>query len=140
MLFHEIFLIFVYLFIWTLFWKYNFNIINKNKNEIDIVLSCKKFFGNCFPLPKCPTFIWYYILKIIKNVIDDNIDQFSNDTFTGENDELCEDLSIWDKKLIYEIIKVEKIKGNEINFESANIMYENAISFINDITQGFYFN
>ena len=77
---------------------------------------------------------------IIKNVIDDNINQFSNDTFTGENDELCEDLSIWDKKLIYEIIKVEKIKGNEINFESANIMYENAISFINDITQGFYFN
>ena len=120
--------------------RYNFNIINKNKNEIDIVLSCKKFFGNCFPLPKCPTFIWYYILMIIKNVIDDNINQFSNDTFTGENDELCEDLSIWDKKLIYEIIKVEKIKGNEINFESANIMYENAISFINDITQGFYFN
>ena len=39
-----------------------------------------------------------------------------------------------------EIIKVENIKGNEINFESANTMYENAISFINDITQGFYFN
>ena len=122
--------------------KYNLNLIEKNnKYDIDIVLSCKKFFSDCFPLPKCPTFIWYHILMAIKNVIDDNIDQFNNTTFIGENDELSEDLSIWDKKLIYEILKIEKIKeNNSINYENAKIMYENAISFINDITQGFYFN
>ena len=68
-------------------------------------LSCKKFFVDCFPLPKCPVFIWYYVLMIIKNVIDENISLFSNDTFTAENDELCEDLIVWDKKLVYEIIK-----------------------------------
>ena len=121
--------------------RHNLNIIEKNnKYKTDMSLSCKKFFVDCFPLPKCPVFIWYYVLMIIKNVIDENISLFSNDTFTAENDELCEDLIVWDKKLVYEIIKVEKIKGNEIKFEDANIMYENAISFINDITQGFYFN
>ena len=121
--------------------RHHINLIEKNnKYNIDIVLSCKKFFMECFPLPKCPVFIWYHILMIIKNVIDENIELFSNDTFMGENEDLCEDLSIWDNKLIYEIIKVEKMKGNEIRFESANIMYENAISFVNDITQGFYFN
>ena len=121
--------------------RHHINLIEKNnKYNIDIVLSCKKFFMECFPLPKCPVFIWYHILMIIKNVIDENIELFSSDTFIGENEDLCEDLSIWDNKLIYEIIKVEKMKGNEIRFESANIMYENAISFVNDITQGFYFN
>ena len=122
--------------------KYNLNLIEKNnKYDIDILLTCKKFFSDCFPLPKCPTFIWYHILMAIKNVIDDNITQFNNTTFIGENDELSEDSSIWDKKLIYEILKIEKIKEkNTINYENAKIMYENAISFINDITQGFYFN
>ena len=122
--------------------KYNLNMIEKNnKYDIDIVLSCKKFFADCFPLPKCPTFMWYHVLMAIKNVIDDNIAQFNNTTFIGENDELSEDLSIWDKKLIYEIMKIEKIKENNvINYERAKNMYENAISFINDITQGFYFN
>ena len=121
--------------------RHHINLIEKNnKYNIDIVLSCKKFFMECFPLPKCPVFIWYHILMIIKNVIDENIELFSSDTFIGENEDLCEDLSIWDNKLIYEIIKVEKMKGNEIRFENANIMYENAISFVNDITQGFYFN
>ena len=121
--------------------RHNINLIEKNnKYNTDIVLSCKKFFLECFPLPKCPVFIWYHILMIIKNVIDENIELFSNDTFSAENEDLCEDLSVWENKLIYEIIKVEKMKGNEIRFESANIMYENAISFVNDITQGFYFN
>ena len=121
--------------------RHNINLVEKNnKYNTDIVLSCKKFFLDCFPLPKCPVFIWYHILMIIKNVIDENIELFSNDTFTGENEDLCEDMSVWENKLIYEIIKVEKMKGNEIRFESANIMYENAISFVNDITQGFYFN
>ena len=122
--------------------KYNLNLIEKNnKYDIDIVFTCKKFFTDCFPLPKCPSFIWYHILMSIKNVIDDNITLFNNTTFIGENDELSEDLSIWDKKLIYEILKIEKIKGNNtINYENAKIKYENAISFINDITQGFYFN
>ena len=121
--------------------RHHINLIEKNnKYNIDIVLSCKKFFMECFPLPKCPVFIWYHILMIIKNVIDENIELFSSDTFIGENEDLCEDVSIWDNKLIYEIIKVEKMKGNEIRFEGANIMYENAISFVNDITQGFYFN
>ena len=122
--------------------KYNSNLIEKNnKYDIDIVFTCKKFFTDCFPLPKCPSFIWYHILMSIKNVIDDNITLFNNTTFIGENDELSEDLSIWDKKLIYEILKIEKIKGNNtINYENAKIKYENAISFINDITQGFYFN
>ena len=122
--------------------KYNLNMKEKNnKYETDIVLSCKKFFSDCFPLPKCPTFIWYHILMAIKDVIDENIAQFNNTSFIGENDELSEDLSIWDKKLIYEIMKIEKIKENNIiNYENAKTMYENAISFINDITQGFYFN
>ena len=122
--------------------KYNLNLIEKNnKYDIDIVFTCKKFFTDCFPLPKCPSFIWYHILMSIKSVIDDNITLFNNTTFIGENDELSEDLSIWDKKLIYEILKIEKIKGNNtINYENAKIKYENAISFINDITQGFYFN
>ena len=121
--------------------RYNLNSEEKNnKYNVNIVLTCKKFFNDCFPLPKCPVFLWYHILMSIKNVIDENIEQFSNDIFLGENAELCEDLSIWDKKLIYEIIKVEKIKGKEINIENANIMYENAFSFVNDISQGFYFN
>ena len=122
--------------------KYNLNLIEKNnKYDIDIALTCKKFFTDCFPLPKCPSFIWYHTLMSIKNVIDDNITLFNNTTFIGENDELSEDLSIWDKKLIYEILKIEKIKGNNtINYENVKIKYENAISFINDITQGFYFN
>ena len=120
--------------------KYNLNIIEKNdKYKTEIVPICKKFFSSCFPLPKCPVFIWYHILMIIKNVIDENIEDFSNDIFMEENNELFEDLSIWDKKLIYEIIKVEKIKGNNIRFENANTMYENAISFVNELTQGFYF-
>ena len=42
----------------------------------------------------------------IKNVIDENIEEFSNDTFMDENNDLYEDLSILDKKIIYEIIKV----------------------------------
>ena len=121
--------------------KYYLNIIEKNdKYNIDIVLSCKQFFTECFPLPKCPVFLWYHILMTIKNVIDENIEEFSNDTFMDENNDLYEDLSIWDKKLIYEIIKVEKIKGNNIKFEIANTMYENAISFVNELIQGFYFN
>ena len=82
-----------------------------------------------------------YSYGIIKNIIDDNITLFSNDNFIGENNDLCEDLFIWDKKLIYEIIKIERHRGNnEINIDEANNMYENAISFINDITQGLYFN
>ena len=121
--------------------RHNFNLIEKNnKYNTDIVLSCKKFFNDCFPLPKCPTFIWYHVLMIIKSVIDENMELFNNDTFIGESEELCEELSIWDKKLIYEIIKIEKINRNKINVEEANNMYENAISFVNDITQGFYFN
>ncbi len=121
--------------------KYYLNIIEKiDKYKIDIVLSCKQFFTECFPLPKCPVFLWYHILMTIKNVIDENIEEFSNDTFMDDNNDLYEDLSIWDKKLIYEIIKVEKIKGNNIKFEIANTMYENAISFVNELIQGFYFN
>ena len=121
--------------------RYNFDKIeNNNKYNINIVLTCKKFFVDCFPLPKCPTFIWYHTIMVIKNVIDENIEEFNNDNFIGEYDELSEDLSIWEKKLIYEIMKVEKIIGNIINFEKAKMMYENSISFINDITQGFYFN
>ena len=121
--------------------RYNLDKIeNNNKYNIDIVLTCKKFFNDCFPLPKCPAFIWYHIIMINKNVIDENIEEFNNDIFIGEHDELSEDLSIWEKKLIYEIMKVEKITGNKINFENAKMMYENSISFINDITQGFYFN
>ena len=122
--------------------RHNLNIIeNNNKYDINIELSCKKFFENCFPLPKCPIFLWYHVLMIIKNIIDDNITLFSNDNFIGENNDLCEDLFIWDKKLIYEIIKIERHRGNnEINIDEANNMYENAISFINDITQGLYFN
>ena len=121
--------------------RHNLNLIEKNnKYNTDIVLSCKKFFNDCFPLPKCPIFIWYHVLMIIKSVIDENMELFNNDTFIGESEELCEELSIWDKKLIYEIIKIEKINRNKINVEEANNMYENAISFVNDITQGFYFN
>ena len=121
--------------------RHNLNIIeNNNKYDLNIVLTCKKFFSDCFPLPKCPTFIWYHIIMIIKNLIDENIIDFNNYIFIGENGEVSEDLSIWEKKLIYEIMKVEKIIGNKIDFEKAKMMYENSITFINDITQGFYFN
>ena len=77
---------------------------------------------------------------IIKNLIDENIIDFNNYIFIGENGEVSEDLSIWEKKLIYEIMKVEKIIGNKIDKKKKKMMYENSITFINDITQGFYFN
>ena len=122
--------------------KYNLNKIERNgKNNINIVACTKKFFDNCFPLPKCPAFIWYHVLMLIKNVIDDNITLFNNDTFLNDNDNnICEQLFIWEKKLINDLIKIEKMKKNKINYDDAQKMYENAVTFMNDITQGLYFN
>jgi hypothetical protein len=124
--------------------KYNIYKINKKgKKEINIMECTQKFFENCFPLPKCPTFMWYHILMMIKNVIDDNINMFSDDTFLNDNNNnFCEQLFIWQKKLIYEIIKIENYssKKNKIIYEDAHKMYEKAVTFVNDITQGLYFN
>ncbi len=122
--------------------KYNLNKIERNgNNNINIVACTKKFFDNCFPLPKCPSFIWYHILMLIKNVIDDNITLFNNDTFLNDSDNnICEQLFIWEKKLINNLIKIENMKNNKINFDDAQKMYENAVTFMNDITQGLYFN
>ena len=119
--------------------SFNLNIIENNNNHINIVAITKKFFENCFPLPKCPSFIWYHILMILKQVIDDNISFFNNDTFLDFEDNICEQLFIWDKKLIYELTKIEKIKKNNISFDEAQKMYENATTFLNDVIQGVYF-
>ena len=121
--------------------NHNLNIITRNnKNNVNIVSSTKKFFENCFPLPKCPSFIWYDILHLIKIVIDDNISLFNNDTFSEIDDNTCEQLFVWNKKLIYELMKTEKMKKNNINFNEAQKMYEKATTFFNDIIQGLYFN
>jgi hypothetical protein len=125
--------------------KYNSSKIDKKvKTNINLVASTKKFFDNCFPLPKCPAFLWYHALMIIKKVIDDNISMFNNDTFLNDNNDnnICEQLFIWDKKLINYLIKIENIKNNKnkINYNNARNMYENAVTFMNDITQGLYFN
>ena len=121
--------------------NYNLNKIDKNEqNDVNIVDSTKRFFDNCFPLPKCPAFIWYHILMIIKNVIDENIYLFNNDTFFDYDDNTCEQLFVWDKKLIYDLIKIEKMRGNKISYIEAEKMYENAVTFINDVIQGVYFN
>ena len=120
--------------------RYNLNKIEKNENDVNIVASTKKFFDNCFPLPKCPSFIWYHIVMLIKNVIDDNISLFNNDTFFDNENNICEQLFVWEKKLIYDLIKIEKMNNNMINYEESKKMYENAVTFINDITQGIYFN
>ena len=121
--------------------NHNLNIITRNnKNNVNIVSSTKKFFENCFPLPKCPSFIWYDILHLIKIVIDDNISLFNNDTFSEIDDNTCEQLFVWDKKLIYELMKTEKMKKNNINLNEAQKMYEKATTFFNDIIQGVYFN
>ena len=120
--------------------SYNLNKIEKNENNVNIVVSTKKFFDNCFPLPKCPSFIWYHIIMIIKNVIDDNIALFNNDTFFDNENNICEQLFVWEKKLIYDLIKIEKMNHNIISYEESKKMYENAVTFINDITQGIYFN
>ena len=121
--------------------NHNLNKISKNaQNNINIVDSTKRFFENCFPLPKCPSFIWYHILIIIKNVIDENIYLFNNDTFFDFEDNSCEQLFIWDKKLIYDLIKIEKMRGNQITYDEAERMYENAVTFYNDVIQGVYFN
>ena len=122
--------------------KYNIHIIErKGKTNINIVSCTKNFFDNCFPLPKCPTFLWYHVLMTIKKVIDDNITMFNNDTFINDNN-ICEQLVLWDKKLINNLIKIENIKNNKnkINYDDAHNMYENAVMFMNDITQGLYFN
>ena len=124
--------------------KYNFSKLEKNENNsngINIVESIKIFFGKCFPLPKCPSFIWYHILMLIKNVIDDNIYLFDSYTFFDiENNSNCEQLFVWDKKLIYDLIKIEKMKKNNISFNEGHKMYENAVTFLNDVVQGIYFN
>ena len=121
--------------------NYNLNKIEKkDQNNVNIVDSTKRLFYNCFPLPKCPAFIWYHILMIIKNVIDENIYLFINDTFWDYDDNTCEQLFVWDKKLIYDLIKIEKMRGNKISFDEAEKMYENAVTFINDVIQGVYFN
>ena len=125
--------------------KHNFYKIEKSKgnniNNVNIVESTKKFLGRCFPLPKCPSFIWYHIVMLIKTVIDDNIYLFDSFTFSDmENNSSCEQLFIWDKKLIYDLIKIEKMKNNPINFTEAQKMYENAVTFLNDVFQGVYFN
>ena len=121
--------------------KHNINTIQGNMNyNVDIVTSIKKFYESCFPLPKCPSFIWYHILIILKTVIDNNISLFNNDTFLSDNDDVCEQIFIWDEKLIYNLIKIEKLKKNKIGYEEAQKMYENAITFLNDFTQGVYIN
>ena len=122
--------------------NHNLNKIKSNiqNNNVNIVDSTKRFFEKCFPLPKCPVFIWYHILMIIKNVIDENIYLFNYDTFFDFEDNSCEQLFIWDKKLIYNLIKIEKFRGNKISFEEAEKMYENAVTFVNDVIQGVYFN
>ena len=121
--------------------KYNKDKAEKNnKSNINIMNITKKFYDNCFPLPKCPSFMWYHIIMIIKNVIDDNISLFNNDTFFDIDDNTCEQLFVWDKKLIYDLIKIEKMNNNIINYDEAQKMYENAVTFINDVTQGTYFN
>ena len=125
--------------------KHNFYKIEKSKgnniNNVNIVESTKKFLGRCFPLPKCPSFIWYHIVILIKTVIDDNIYLFDSFTFSDmENNSFCEQLFVWDKKLMYDLIKIEKMKNNTINFKEAQKMYENAVTFLNDVFQGIYFN
>ena len=120
--------------------KHNLNKIeNNNENSADIEDITQKFFAKCYPLPKCPSFIWYHILMIIKNVIDENIYYFNSNSFL-DNDNSCEQLFVWDKKLIYDLIKIEKMKNNNITFDEAQKMYENAVVFINDLLQGIYFN
>jgi hypothetical protein len=120
--------------------KHNLNKIeNNNENSADIEDITQKFFAKCYPLPKCPSFIWYHILMIIKNVIDENIYYFNSNSFL-DNDNSCEQLFVWDKKLIYDLIKIEKMKNNNITFDEAQKMYENAVVFVNDLLQGIYFN
>ena len=121
--------------------KHNINTIQGNTNyNVDIATSIKKFYESCFPLPKCPPFIWYHVLIILKTVIDNNISLFNNDTFLSDNDDACEQVFIWDEKLIYNLIKIEKLKKNKIGYEEAQQMYENAVTFLNDFTQGLYIN
>ena len=121
--------------------KHNINIIQGNSNyNVDIATSIKKFYESCFPLPKCPPFIWYHILIILKTVIDNNISLFNNDTFLSDNDDVCEQVFIWDDKLIYNLIKIEKMKKNKIGYEEAQQMYEKAATFLNDFIQGVYIN